>query len=282
MNLNWAAIWRYFLLAVNMSVKQLVFVFAVLLVLAYLMQIVAKQLENQSLRLVGRKVFVYLFAWIGVPVHELGHLIFCFIFGHTVIDVVLFQKDSSDGTMGYVNHVYNPNNTYQMIGNFFIGIGPIFFGSFVIYMLSHFLLGIRIGDFQTEQLGSLSPDLKGFPGMLSSVVLPVFRQSITVLWESLKSGGWKSIVFIYVSFSIGTSITLSPADIKHLLPGFISLIIFLIFFNLATVWMGSFSLVLLAKLQVYLNMVYAVLLLVLCISLPVLLLFYILNLVLRR
>jgi hypothetical protein len=282
MKINWSAVWQYLLLALGMSFKQLIFVFAVLLVLAYVMQLVAKQLENQSLRLVGRNAFIYLFAWIGVPIHELGHLVFCWIFRHSVTDIVLFQKDSGDGTMGYVNHSYNPGSTYQMIGNFFIGIGPIFSGSVAIYLLSHYLLGVRIADFNTDQLVNLNTGLKSLPGMFGSVVLPVFRQSITVLWEALKTGGWKSIVFVYVSFSIGTSITLSPADIKHLAPGFISLVMFLMFFNLATVWMGSFSLALLSHLQVYLNMIYAVLLLVLCISVPILLLFYALNLVLRR
>ena len=67
-------------------------------------------------------------AWIGTPIHELGHLLQCFIWGHRVTRVRFLQLKSPNGVLGYVEHQYNPGSIYQQIGNFFIGIGPIFSG----------------------------------------------------------------------------------------------------------------------------------------------------------
>ena len=37
--------------------------------------------------------------------------------------------------MGYVSHEYDPKSLYQRIGLFFIGVGPIIFGSGVLFLL---------------------------------------------------------------------------------------------------------------------------------------------------
>lgn len=81
---------------------------------------------------------VLLTAWIGTPIHEIGHLIQCFLWGHRVTRVKLLQLNSSNGVLGFVEHQYNPNSIYQQVGNFFIGIGPIFSG------ISSLILGMYL------------------------------------------------------------------------------------------------------------------------------------------
>ena len=57
-------------------------------------------------RAFGRKGFL-LTAWIGVPIHELGHAIMCVLFRHKIVGTQFFPTDTSQGALGYVQHQYN-------------------------------------------------------------------------------------------------------------------------------------------------------------------------------
>lgn len=82
---------------------------------------------------VGVKVMHYT-SKIGTPIHELGHVIMCLIFGHKIIEIKWYQF-VEEGHYGYVNHTFNKRNLYQRVGHFFIGLGPIIFGTLIIMLL---------------------------------------------------------------------------------------------------------------------------------------------------
>ena len=105
---------------------------------AFLMQIFSNVIRLRLASLLGIRGYVYLTAP-GVMVHELSHAAFCLVFFHRITEMKLFSPEE-DGTLGYVNHTYNPKNPYHRIGNFFIGTGPVWGGILVIWLISNWLL----------------------------------------------------------------------------------------------------------------------------------------------
>ena len=79
---------------------------------------------------------------LGTPLHELSHYVMCLIFKHNIVRVELFRPSSCkvDGVLGFVSHSFNKNSLYQQIGNFFIGIAPLVFGSIALIFSFKLLL----------------------------------------------------------------------------------------------------------------------------------------------
>ena len=93
-------------------------------------------------RLVGRFVshrlgwrVVLVTGWLGVPVHEISHLVAAFVFRHRIVGWSLFDPDPATGTLGYVRHAYRRRNPWQLVGSFFIGIAPLLGGAAVLALV---------------------------------------------------------------------------------------------------------------------------------------------------
>src|SRR4030042_644737 len=56
------------------------------------------QLTFKSLSHAFGRWGTYFVAWLGTPVHELGHALFCIIFGHKIEDIQFFKPDKDTGT----------------------------------------------------------------------------------------------------------------------------------------------------------------------------------------
>lgn len=152
----------------------------------------------------------YVTGFIGTPVHECSHALFCLIFGHRIEEMKLFQIDDGDGTLGYVYHSYNKKNVYHIIGNFFIGIAPILVITALLYLLAiplapEMLNGIftSIGTLDVSQ-GFLNP-------------LTVLWQVIVSIFSSVVSFKWW--IFVFIGTFLCLHATLSGADIKSTLGG---------------------------------------------------------------
>lgn len=163
----------------------------------------------------GRAV-CYITGAIGTPIHECAHALFCLVFGHKITEIKLFQINSDDGTLGYVNHSYNRKNIYQKIGNFFIGVAPIIVISAILYLLAWLLLP----EFIIEIQGRFN--VNDFVSDIGNV----FKSLLGVL-ESffLCSLSWQWWVFVVIGVFLALHMTLSKEDIKGALSGVLFLLI---------------------------------------------------------
>ena len=212
------------------------------LVLTLIMNYVSTFVQRRALLTIGKGWYLGLFGWLGTIIHELGHVVFCLIFRHKITTLKLFDPDPETGTLGYVEHSYDSSSIYQLVGNFFIGIGPILLGTAIIYLLLYFLLSLNplrlVDNFSITSSHIYSWDV------LSQIFQTFWTSSTNLLskifsWHNLST--WQLYVFIYLAFTIGSSITLSPSDIKGSLKGLSVILILIFIFNLATVWAGDLT-----------------------------------------
>ncbi|MDR6999028.1 hypothetical protein [Neobacillus niacini] len=170
-------------------------------------------------------------AWIGTPIHELGHLIMCFLWGHKVSRVKFLQFNSPDGVLGYVEHFYNRNSTYQQIGNFFIGLGPIFSG------IGSLLLGMYL--LLPQSFDTLKSEIRlhvSFEKLDVNVLKTVGDSGIAIIKSILTPENllnplfW---IFLVLAVCISAHIGLSKADIQNSTKGLLMIFFVLVLFNIA-------------------------------------------------
>jgi hypothetical protein len=229
---------NYLWQAVLSTFSQLVILLGPGLVLAFVMHLLAGFIAAKTCRLIGRNAFLMIFGWLGTIVHEGGHALFCLIFDHRIIAIKWFDVNGSDGTLGYVKHSYDRDSLYQRIGQFFIGIGPIVMGTVVIYCASRYLLGPELfASIRHNADSAMSISKHSF----TSLVKSVGQSCVTILstiFTTKNLTDWKFYIFLYLTFSVGSSITLSPQDIKGASSGFVTLAGLLLVFNVVTNWLG--------------------------------------------
>ena len=212
------------------------------LVLTLAVNYASTLLQRRALATIGRGWYLGLFGWLGTIIHELGHALFCVIFRHKITHMKLFDPDPETGTLGYVQHTYEPSSIYQLAGNFFIGICPILLGTALIYLFLYLLLGLNPFRFVTN---TALPGLNIYSWSTMAQLLQNLWSSLTVLVTGIFSrhnfSTWQLYVYIYLTFTIGSSIILSPSDIKGAFKGLSIILAAIFIINLATVWAGDFT-----------------------------------------
>lgn len=189
-------------------------------------------LENQSnrnfQRSLGRNA-IMVTGVIGTPIHELSHALTALIFGHKITDIKLFQRPDQDGVMGYVNHSYNSKNIYHQVGNFFIGIAPIFGGLLVIMVLMGVLIPRVMDSFMAVLSAGMTVDtlsMASFGGVFTAYLELV---KLIFAWENFQNITF--YLFLFLAICISSHISLSPADIKGAFKGLIFIFIILLLLN---------------------------------------------------
>lgn len=248
-----------------LTVKQLLLILGPVAILGFIMNYVAEYTTRQASRVTGSRFFIY-FTFLGTVIHELGHAVFCPIFGHSISDIQLFTPNHQ-GSLGHVSHSYRRDSIWALIGNFFIGTGPIWLGSILIYLLSRYLMGLtNLGGF-TSRI-DLTYSLASWSGV-GELVAAIKAGSVDI-WRGLFKASnlldWKFWVYLYLVFSIGSGLSLSAPDFDGALRGFGSIFGALLLFNWATAWIGNFSFRAIAFAARYISVVIAIMVLALVIN----------------
>lgn len=202
---------------------QLVSFVGVFILVGFMIGAMEKKRNEWLRRSVGERG-IYSTAWIGVPVHEMGHAIVCLLFGHKVEEMRLVQFGAPDGTLGYVNHSYDPHNMYHRIGLFFIGIAPIIMGVVVVTASLYFLLPNTFDEWfdMIHQSGDVT-------GVLTS--------SLTLMTTLFGFENWQNplfYVFLILAISVTSHMSLSKPDITGATSGLVSMYLIMSVFNLVT------------------------------------------------
>lgn len=209
--------------------------FLILVLVLFILQrlvflLAAKMLSGQ---------IIYLSAWVGTPVHELSHALFCLVFGHKIQRIVLFNPDKR-GTLGYVTHSYNSRNLWQVMGNFFIAIAPLFGGLLGLYLVTWLLLDDAASLFHLLK----SSVFKKLANVQLSEVLFLINQIMLFIKKVYLQDPLQVVAWAYLCAAISLHLSPSKEDIKGAWAGFILFILLclsLMMFNqiLALSWFSG-------------------------------------------
>lgn len=166
---------------------------------------------------------------IGVPVHELSHAIFALLFRHEIDGIKLFQRPDENGVMGYVYHRYNENSIYQQTGNFFIGIAPIFGGTFSIIALMRLIVPKAYMDFAgilEKSLHVTALNKSTIEGIINS-----YAGLIKVIFSINDFKNPYFYIFLFMAICISSHISLSSEDIKGASGGLLTIFLIVLLLN---------------------------------------------------
>lgn len=211
-----------FLLNLTKAVAtQIIGVIGIFFVFGFVLSQLQEWTHHIYQRAIGWKGILWT-AWIGTPVHELGHVFFAKIFRHRILHISLFKPNERTGGLGHVNHSYESRSLYQRIGNFFIGAAPMIMGSVVLLVFLYFLVPHPVAVF--EPLKKSSADL--------SQLLPAVLDALKALFVKENFHHWFFALFLYLSFCVVAHIAPSKEDRRAMWGGFAWIIVLLIIANI--------------------------------------------------
>jgi hypothetical protein len=212
--------------ALQQSMLQFAALFGLLIAGGALLTLLSRWTNNSFRQFVFPHFGMYAFGWLGVPVHELSHAVFCKLFLHEIKSVKWFDPKGRSGTHGSVTHAYHPWNPYHRIGHFFIGLGPVLIGPCLLAGLLYLLVPASRPVFHMDTLSWPAA------GLLVPQLFGALANETT-----LTSAGF--YVFLYLAVCISSQMELSWEDIRQSATGVIPLVLILFAFNLLAHWLNA-------------------------------------------
>ncbi|MBK9711809.1 MAG: hypothetical protein IPO81_10855 [Kouleothrix sp.] len=263
-----SAILEYLLSAALGTIAQIFLLLGPGLLLVALASLLSFFVATRAAGVLGEWLYLALFGRIGTPVHELGHAMFNVMFGHQIVEFQPFKVDRANGSYGQVLFRFNRHSLYQRIGLFFVGIGPILFGTLIIYLAALLLLPGEID----QTIRSMSADSQTFGSIdgfnaLSNSILEASAKIVAFLFNPENISSWRFWLFVYIAFAVGSSIRLSSSDIVGARAGFAALVALLFVLNLATLWSGDIVFQAVASISRFYVFFYAIIIFVIVLNL---------------
>lgn len=263
-----SALLEYLLSAALGTIAQIFLLLGPGLLLVALASLLSFFVATRAAGVLGEWLYLALFGRIGTPVHELGHAMFNVIFGHQIVEFQPFKVDRANGSYGQVLFRFNRRSLYQRIGLFFVGIGPILFGTLIIYLAALLLLPGEIN----QTIRSMSADSQTFGSLdgfsaLSNSILVASANIVAILFNPENISSWRFWLFVYIAIAVGSSIRLSSSDIVGARAGFAALVALLFVLNLATLWSGDIVFQAVASISRFYVFFYAIIIFVIVLNL---------------
>lgn len=204
------------------SLLNLISILGIFIFFGFLFNIIESKNNQLIQQAFGEKIIIFT-GFIGTIVHELSHTIMALIFNHKIVKIELFRprKYKEDGVLGFVRHTYNPSSIYQQVGNFFIGIAPMIFGTLAISLIFIIFSNSNYQQFANSFNVSLyHVSVKSF-NFLN--FLQLLLQDVFFLFKTIFSFDYifdiNHLIMIFLIYSISTHMTLSISDLKGSLKG---------------------------------------------------------------
>jgi len=199
---------------------------------------------------------IYITAWFGTPVHELGHLFFAKLFRHNIVGVQFFKPNKETGGLGHVDHSYDSGSLFHNIGNFFIGAAPMIFGGIILFVLLHVLVPNA-----KDVFAPLNQDHTS----VFSVLLATGKALLTLFSvENIQNPlFW---VFLYFSFCVSSHIAPSKQDRRGMWKGLLWIVILLVLLNIVPLLLGFNVTQYVFRIYSSMSIIIAIFLYALCIS----------------
>lgn len=208
---------EFILFVLRVTALELIGVLGVFFFFGIVLHYLEKYTHKRYLARFGWKGILWT-AWIGTPIHELGHALFAKIFRHKIISISLFQPDKLTGNLGHVDHSYDKKSIYQQVGNFFVAIAPLLFGLLAIYGFGKLLLpssAILLPSGESIRLVIIS----SFEAIIALFQPEFFRQ-------------WQFWLFLYLAFAITSHMAPSTQDLRGMYRGLAWIIGLLVLINI--------------------------------------------------
>lgn len=178
------------------------------LVLLWLVQTLATLATSTLARLVGDRAAPWMTGWVGVPLHELSHLLACLLTWRRVREVQFFSPDASTGSLGRV--VWEPGRgPFAWLAALLVGLAPLAGGTLALQGLA------RLGAWSTQQqpptFAAISLSTWG------NGLLDWARVAQNVTLASWHGDGWHRFAMLagwFATVSVATHLTPSRADLQ--------------------------------------------------------------------
>ncbi len=157
------------------------------------------------------RIFWYITALPGVPVHELGHAAMCLLFFHRIERIRLWPSARANAC---VEHSYSRRNPYAAYGNIWIGLGPILSGIAVILLVLRVAFPSALTVYGESIAHLQLPDAPP-----AGTVLQMLWDMLRALFTETRAHPLLQVLGVYLLLSMSQHVRLSVADLRGMAPG---------------------------------------------------------------
>lgn len=216
---------EFFTALASAFIRQVVLGFGMIALLGVILSLLQKWIFIHLYRAIGLKGVVLWTGWLGTPIHELSHLVMCFLFRVEVTKFSLYEPDPQNGTLGFVRYrvpELKPSQLHKVIGTFVMGVAPLFGGALFLLALLHLLTPnaapvLAEGARFANLVEAAPPDavVRGFAGLVKTVYATIFADG---------AASWRPWLFLYAAMCVGAHLAPSRPDLTGGLVGLLVLL----------------------------------------------------------